>query len=214
MYSLEQLQKFLQENGDAVVEALNNKDLSVAGFTSKGIANTGIFENIGDIAITGDITAQGEGKGNIIGNTIEQLLPNKEFPIVPYTLRNLTFTGSYCKALVVNNVLYLIMSFVLSNETAETITAGTCSFDVEVDDETAEKIICVNGETLNDDYSSDANITSITWSKGSGYDVIGSDLIKKVAKNKMRIHCYVASQNADASYPIEGRTFLLLFPRN
>ena len=70
MYSNEELVQFLKENSETIVEALKNKDLSIAGLTSKGIANTGGFANIGDVAISGNLSVQGEEKGIITCNAL------------------------------------------------------------------------------------------------------------------------------------------------
>lgn len=151
-----------------------------------------------------------EGK-DLKVKTIEAEEPNKEFSISVNNIRGYTYTQRYCKSLVLSKILFIIMSFVLTNETEETITAGTTSYDLEVDDETAEHIICVDGEKLSDPYTSNKIISSMIFTRGDGLDAMGSDAITKVAKNKIRINFYAPARNAGQSWQVVGRTFLSLF---
>ena len=66
---------------EGIAKQLEGKDINVEGITSKGIANTGAFANIGDVVVSGDITAQGEEKGRLIGNQL--VIPDAESIVDP-----------------------------------------------------------------------------------------------------------------------------------
>ena len=59
MYSENQIKKIIEESAPAIIEALKGQDISINGLTSKGIANTGALGNIGDVAISGNLTVSG-----------------------------------------------------------------------------------------------------------------------------------------------------------
>ena len=66
MFSKKQLEELIAivvENSPAeVVKALKGQDINVEGITSKGIANTGGFGNIGNVAISGELSVIGDTK--------------------------------------------------------------------------------------------------------------------------------------------------------
>ena len=79
MYSKEELNQFIEENGNNIVEALKGKDLSIESLTSKGITNTGNIANNGDIEATG--TVDGKLKDGPTMTIIEGTNVEKAFEI-------------------------------------------------------------------------------------------------------------------------------------
>ena len=117
MYSESELRNFIKSY---VVEALVGKDISVEGISSKGIANTGGFANIGDVTISGDLLVQGEDKGKIKGNTLESVNPLYERNInFPETSGNFSIEPIYTKVIQWNHTLRIVISVKVTN-TGET----------------------------------------------------------------------------------------------
>ena len=221
MYSADELKKFLEENGSSIVEALKNKDLSIAGLTSQGIANTGSFGNIGDGVFSGNLYVQedvGEGEdGNLevegyIKGKLNTLEPYKTYDLTPSpTVGSRTFTNIYSKAIVSGGLLLLLANFRLANETEAIISAENISLILEVDDEIGDKIYCLNGEKLSDNYTSRQDIATMGVTSGIYLNSYNVRPISKIGKNKLEIVIYVPQLAVNDDIPFSGRQFLSLF---
>lgn len=214
MYSEKQILELVKKNPEAVVRALLGQDINVEGITSKGIANTGGLANIGDVTISGNLIVQGEGKGKITAKILEQTEANKIYLLSNPSLSGRTLTEIYNKAIVINNMLYIFANFKVTNETESDISSSSVSFDIEVDNEVGDKIYCLNGEKLSDDYTSNQPICPFYSSNTSGntFDTFSSRAISKVAKNVMRIYLLIPAMTPNAERLVSGRQFLCLLP--
>ena len=137
--------------------------------------------------------------------------PQKSFDVEEGSTGGRTMDVIYNKVVVSGGILYVILNYVAKNETESTIASGNISFDAEVDDETAEKIYCLDGEKLSDPYTSQKQITNILSSKGPYLSSVSSNAISKVAKNRIRIFQTVSSLNAGTEEQQTARQFLTLF---
>lgn len=179
MYSENELRtfikKYIRESGDDVVASLVGKDLSIEGLTSKGIANTGSFANIGDVAISGDLIVQGEDKGNIVASTLKQINPNFELDlgsiIEALSDENKTFTNIYSKLVVYNRIAYIIINY---------------------------KITAINSGTYGDSVISIPNIPEEIGKKI--FDMLGNDLTKSTQTATITILIGGKSTNGQSTW--------------
>lgn len=200
-------------NSKDVKEVLGkNEDIQVNGITSKGIANTGGFANIGDVAISGDLNVQGEGKGKISANTLEQKLANKEFNVVMSTTLPEGLSESetgFKKCKVINGVLWLIILTRIINSTGSSISVGSdLSFDVEVDAETGSKIFKDDGYSINDYASGQSSLVC----RDAG--IVGANTVSLnvgcYSKNKIHPYCSSFSVPANSNVIVSFRIPLIL----
>ena len=145
--------------------------------------------------------------------TIEQSQANKVFDMSLYVSGSLTHTPRYEKAFVINNILYMVLSYVMTNETEATIGSTTMGFDFVVDSEVGDKIICTNGEKVSADFTANALVCGFPAFRGSILSSTNNGSIYKVAKNKLRIVMFTNQNiNAGDSLEFEGRSFISLLP--
>ena len=142
--------------------------------------------------------------------TLNQSQPNKEFEVELVTPTYLTHTAKYEKALIVNNVLYLILAYSLENATEEAHSEFIL-FNFTLDDDTASKIYCEDGTTVNDPYTAPLLICGFPAYRGSALNLNNNGDVRKIAKNKIQISITSQSLNAGTSPLYEGRNFLMLF---
>lgn len=134
-------------NNLVVNGTITGKDTTIDGLTSKGIANTGGFANIGDAVISGDLTVQGEGKGNVRANTLYQTTPTYDIDLVLPTETNITFTPAYMKAVMLENKLNIVAIF--SMEYTGNVTQNKLFISMDIPEELASKIYDAKGVALN-----------------------------------------------------------------
>ena len=151
------------------------------------------------------------GEFDIIGNTISPKHPSKEYEITADILGDRTLNLIYNKAFVSAGLLFIILNFTLKNETESSISASNVSFVFEVDEEVGDKIYCLDGEKLSDDYTTTKQISAFTCVYGQYLNNLATNSISKVAKNKIKIFVPVQTLSAGASEQFTGRQYLSLF---
>lgn len=144
--------------------------------------------------------------------TLEQQEPNSSFDVsVAQNTSGLTFTPRYCKALVINNVLYIVMSYVLENETAASIGASNIQFEIQFDAKTGSNIICTNGKSLNDPDAETEQVCSFRIAYGTTFSSQVNTYMFRSGLNKLAFWISSgAAIAAGASSQYEGRVFLAL----
>ena len=160
MYTENQLVKVVEDNA---VKGIKNKDIQVAGITSAGIANTGGLGNIGNVVVSGDITAQGEGKGVIKANVIEQVAPTwqMDLSINEEYLTTLGFSliSKYYKLVQFGNILYLVCSLCVQNDTEGAVTVNWDNLasqnGVSIPQDIGDRIYDKNGKKLTENSTAD-----------------------------------------------------------
>lgn len=149
---------------------------------------------------------------DVVVKTIKQTEYNKSFDIQ----YNSPFTGAtmekiYSKAIVINNILYLVSMLKITNDSESVQTISSMSGNVLLDDETASKIFCVDGESLNEPFTTNKNIADIRSAWGNNLTNQGSRKIDKSAKNQFTFFTGITSSLAvGASDVIIARTFFVL----
>ena len=122
-----------------------------------------------------------------------------------------TLEPIYSKAVVINKILYLVSILKITNDTETTQSVSSVSGNVLLDDETASKIFCIDGESLNETYTTDKIITDIRSAWGSNLASQGSRKINKSAKNQLTFFTGISSSlTAGSSDVIVARTWFLL----
>lgn len=180
MYSKNELLLLIASAWPQIVGALKGHDIEVDGITSKGIANTGSFGNIGDGVFSGNLYVQedvGGGEdgnldveGEITANTIKQASANSSVDfasITPSTLtENLQYIPKYCRLEEINGVLHLVWNFAIKNETENNIQINWLRLNMTLPTEIADKIYDFNNKKVSEAISY-APITSFSVFTGS-----------------------------------------------
>lgn len=96
MFSEKQIKKMVEESPAEVVKALKGQDINVEGITSKGIANTGALANIGDVAVSGKLTASGTLK--------------TAYEEIPLTLNEKFVANSFGKLIIQNSLMLFVIA--------------------------------------------------------------------------------------------------------
>lgn len=111
MYSKNELLLLIASAWPQIVGALKGHDIDVNGITSKGIANTGGFANIGDVAISGNLNVQGEGKGVITANEVKEEYDTDLIDLSSY-INNTEIKSNtlYAKMKVKHGLLMIVLS--------------------------------------------------------------------------------------------------------
>lgn len=200
MFSRNEIIELIRKNPEAVLKALLGQDINVNGITSKGIANTGGLANIGDVAITGDLTAK----------SLKQSEANKVFEININSRAGVEFTKRYCKALLINNILYICASFTAKNISDSPITLSSLELQFDVDEDTGSKIICVDGSNVNDTETSNVNIGALTSYYGENFTNANPRKIIKLLRNKISFFTGAPTLQAGATEQFFARQYLIL----
>lgn len=144
---------------------------------------------------------------------IEQSEVNASYDFSNPNLGSRELSFSYNKAFIINNILYVLVNGALHNPTEESIASGNISFDIVLPDEVGDKIFCLDGEKLSDDFTSQKIICTfcVGSSTSLGYiDSLTTRSITKSSKNTLRVNVNLGSMVAGSYRYISGRTFLSL----
>ena len=137
--------------------------------------------------------------------------PYKSFDLTPVELSGRTLTVRYNKVIVSSGILFIIVNYVLKNETEETLPQANIVFSFDVPSEIGDKIICFNGEKVSDNFTSGQQIASFEVVYGQYLTNQANRGISKTAKNKIAITLLCPQQNAGVSEQFTGRQWLALF---
>lgn len=128
MYSESELREFIRSHKDDVVSALVGKDISV-----------------------GNITAQGEGKGKIIANTVEQTKANYSQTLEILGSGSLTIENIYNRLEIINGILHLVVNIKVKNETENPISTYALTYNgIDLPTDVAEKIYDIEGKKVSE----------------------------------------------------------------
>lgn len=171
--------------------------------------------NSTDISELGDITPEEIVSAllgqDVVVKTLNQTQPNKSFNITPGGLYWFTHIAIYERAFILNNMLYIILSYTISNNDAETHGSEYALFNIEVDEETGNKIYCTDGTKLNTEGGNGKLISGFPAYRGAALSNYNGGDIRKAGKNILQVSIATQSINAGASTSFEGRNFISLF---
>lgn len=194
MYTEKQLTKLVkavvENSSNEVVEALIGQDISIA-----------------NASITGDLAVH----GNLVAGTLIQQSPNYigEIVVRQNTL-GLTYTERYCKCVQFGNVLYVVVSFKLQNETEEATSSGQILFRIKVGATNGQKIYTINGQPLSDETAGSATVCNFELKRGSTLTTAINSYMFRGNTESLDFYVQVPALNAGASEQFEGRQFLIL----
>ena len=154
MFSEKQIKEMIAEEASAeqIVAKLVGENINVNTITSNGIVNTGYLENNGDLIISGNLDLQGEGKGELIANTLRQRNPNWETPITLIGHNggaNYKAELTYGKCVLIGCTLYIVAIVKCENIGDSSISHPTPSFsNILFPENIAAKIYDLDGKNL------------------------------------------------------------------